>query len=160
MPTGRTTRGPTPSRSTGPCPAGWRSAVIDEQGRMERIPYELCVLKALREAIRRREIWVVGANPWRNPEHDLPADFEDNRDVHYAAALRAPLDGAAFVADLKARLDAALTGFDSALADGTTGGVRITTRHGDGWIAAPAMDKAPEPANLAPLKAEVVRRWG
>lgn len=33
------------------------------------------------------------------------ADFEDNRDVHYAA-LRAPLDGAEFVADLKRRLEA------------------------------------------------------
>ncbi len=93
------------------------------------------------------------------PDDDLPADFEDNRDVHYAA-IRAPLDGAEFVADLKARLGAALTSFDSALAEGTTGGVRITTRHGEGWIAVPSMDKAPEPPCLDALKAEVGRRWG
>ncbi|OAL13981.1 hypothetical protein A4V12_17155 [Streptomyces noursei] len=54
------------------------------------LPYELCVLVALRDALRRREIWVVGASRWRNPEDDLPAGFEDNRDVHYAA-LRRPL---------------------------------------------------------------------
>ena len=30
--------------------------VVDEKGRIERIPYELCVLVALRDAIRRREI--------------------------------------------------------------------------------------------------------
>lgn len=33
----------------------WCEAVIDDKDRVERIPYELCVLKALREAIRRRE---------------------------------------------------------------------------------------------------------
>ncbi|MFI5689573.1 Tn3 family transposase [Streptomyces sp. NPDC051636] len=31
---------------------------------------------ALRDALRRREIWVPGANRWRNPEDDLPPDFE------------------------------------------------------------------------------------
>jgi hypothetical protein len=101
----------------------------------------------------------AGANRWRNPDHDLPPDFEDNRDVHYAA-LRAPLDGGEFVADLKARLAAALTSFDTALAEGRTGGVRITTRHGAGWISIPSMDKVPEPPSLDALKAEVQRRWG
>jgi hypothetical protein len=60
----------------GVVPREWRGAVIDDNGRIERIPYELCVLRALRDAIRRREISVVGANRWRNPEDDLPTDFE------------------------------------------------------------------------------------
>ncbi|GAA2607680.1 MULTISPECIES: hypothetical protein [Streptomyces] len=59
----------------------WRKAVVDERGRVERNPYELCVLVALRDALRRREIWAPGANRWQNPEDDLPPDFEDNRDV-------------------------------------------------------------------------------
>jgi hypothetical protein len=80
----------------GVVPPGWRQAVVDADGRVERIPYELCVLSALRDAIRRREIWVVGANRWRDPEHDLPRDFDTNRDVHYAA-LRQPTDPSAFV---------------------------------------------------------------
>ncbi len=33
----------------------WRSAVVDERGRVERIPYELCVLTSTRDAIRRRD---------------------------------------------------------------------------------------------------------
>ena len=66
-------------------PDDWRPAVVDERGRVERILYELCVLVALRAAIRRREIWVEGASQWRNPEDDLPADFEASRDVHYQA---------------------------------------------------------------------------
>ncbi|MFJ8692055.1 hypothetical protein [Streptomyces roseolilacinus] len=56
----------------------WREAVVDGKGKgkVERIPYELCVLVALKHAIRRREIYVEGAARWRNPEDDLPGDVE------------------------------------------------------------------------------------
>lgn len=73
----------------GVVPASWRSAVVEQGGRVARIPYELCVLVALRAAIRRREVWVAGAGRWRDPEDDLPTDFDSNRDVHYAALPRA-----------------------------------------------------------------------
>jgi hypothetical protein len=79
-------------------PEDWREAVCaPDTGLVERIPYELCVLVSLRKAIRRREIWVEGGNTWRNPDQDLPADFEDNRDVHYEA-LSKPRDPADFIA--------------------------------------------------------------
>jgi hypothetical protein len=52
--------------------------------RVERIPYELCVLIALRDALRRREVFVQGAGRWKDPDDDLPGDFEDNREVHYS----------------------------------------------------------------------------
>lgn len=39
----------------GVVPAAWQDAVVDEQGRVERIPYELCLLGSLRDALRRRE---------------------------------------------------------------------------------------------------------
>ena len=90
---------------------------------------------------------------------DLPADFEANRDVHYAA-IRQPLDPSEFVADLKERLGAALTQLNDGIAAGTTGGVRITTRRGEPWISVPPTPAVPEPTNLAALKAEVERRWG
>lgn len=140
-------------------PAEWRDAVVDERGRIERIPYELCVLRALRDGLRRREIWVEGAGAWRNPDHDLPADFDAHRDLHYSA-LRQPRDPTAFIADLKTRMTAALTSLDRAFADDTTGGVSLTSRGGEPWISVPKLDKLPEPAQLSRLKSEVLRRWG
>ena len=68
----------------GVVPKAWLDGVTDDDGRVERIPYELCVLIALRDALRRREVYVQGAGRWKNPDEDLPVDFEDNRDVHYA----------------------------------------------------------------------------
>lgn len=143
----------------GVVPAAWRGAVIDERGRVERIPYELCALIALRDAIRRREVWVAGATRWRNPEEDLPREFEENRDVHYGS-LGHPLDPDEFVGGLRERLSRALSDLDRGLKEGTAGGVRITTRHGKPWISVPKLEKLPEPENLGALKAEVERRWG
>ena len=75
----------------GVVPKSWRHAVIDDRGRVERLPYELCVLVALRDAIRRREVFIDDARRWRDPDHDLPADFEASKDLHYES-LRQPTD--------------------------------------------------------------------
>jgi hypothetical protein len=59
------------------------------------------------------------------PGGGLAGRLRDQRQVHYAA-IRTPLDGQQFVADLKKGLGDALTMFNDDLADGTTGGVKIT----------------------------------
>ena len=91
----------------------WREAVTekDAQGRqrVNRITYEICVLEALREQLRCKEIWVTGANRYRNPDEDLPADFEAQRTPYYQA-LHLPLEPDRFIADLQAEL-----GFTDAL---------------------------------------------
>lgn len=137
----------------------WREAVVDERGRIERIPYELCVLIALRDAVRRRQIDVEGAARWRNPEDDLPGDFEATRVVHYAE-IRQPMNPRAFIADLKKRMTAGLDRLSVALADGSAGGLKVTTRKGEPWITVPKLEPLTEPTGLAALKDEVARRWG
>ncbi|TYB62046.1 Tn3 family transposase [Microbispora tritici] len=137
----------------------WREAVVDDRGRIERIPYELCVLVALRDAIRRREIYVKGAQRWCKPEDDLPGDFEAARAVHYAA-IRQPEDPKEFIAGLKQRMTAGLDRLSAALADGSAGGVKVTTRKGEPWITVPKLEPLAEPTGLQALKEEVVRRWG
>jgi Tn3 transposase DDE domain len=140
-------------------PADWRDAVLGDGGRVERVPYELCVLRALRDGLRRREVWVVGARRWRNPERDLPADFEDNREQHYAA-LRQPADPSAFIAALQQQMRTGLDRLERAQRRDTSGGVRFATRSGEPWISVPKLDKLPEPANLGRLKDAVQARWG
>jgi hypothetical protein len=43
----------------------------------------------LRERLRCKEIWMVGANRYRNPDEDLPTDFEAQRGLRAAASLAA-----------------------------------------------------------------------
>jgi hypothetical protein len=47
--------------------------------RVVRAVYEICSFQALRERLRCKEIWVVGADRWRNPDEDLTHDFEAHR---------------------------------------------------------------------------------
>lgn len=50
----------------GSVPAKWREGVIDASGRLNVISFELCVLAQLRERVRAKEIWVDGADRYRN----------------------------------------------------------------------------------------------
>ncbi|MDP9380555.1 MAG: DUF4158 domain-containing protein, partial [Chloroflexota bacterium] len=95
----------------GVVPSDWRELVLQRnkrgQVRVNRINYELCVLQVLREKLRCKEIWVVGANRFRNPDDDLPQDFDVRRTLYYEA-LRQPLDADRFVAQLQRTMTAAL----------------------------------------------------
>jgi hypothetical protein len=88
-----------------------------------------------------------------------PATSTPTREVHYAA-LRQPTDPSAFITGLRERVTTALAGLDTALVNGTAGGVAITIRRGEPWIIVPKLTALPEPGNLAAVKDEVIRRWG
>ncbi len=55
-----------------------------------------------------------GANKYRNPDDDLPKDFEEKREEYYKA-LSLPEEAKAFVASLQAEMITALESFDRAL---------------------------------------------
>jgi TnpA family transposase len=139
-------------------PPAWRAEVIEREDGVEqvrRVPFEICVLQALREKLRCKEIWVVGAMRYRNPEEDLPQDFETARASYYAG-LNVSLDGTAFLATLKQRHEAALTMLHDGLA--TNRSVRILPK-GNGWIELTPLTAQPEPPTLPRLKRELEQRW-
>jgi TnpA family transposase len=137
----------------------WRDAVVetDPHGRtrINRITYEICVLEALRERLRCKEIWVVGADRYRNPDEDVPADFDAQR-VPYYAALDLPLDPERFIAVLQADMKSALQTLDASLP--TDPLVRISRKAG-GWITVTPLKRQPEPQNLTALKATIGQSW-
>jgi TnpA family transposase len=138
----------------------WRAIVVGEdpqgQPRLNRINYELCVLETLRERMRCKEIWVVGANRYRNPEDDLPGDFDLQRPVYYAA-LGQPLDVETFICDLQAQMSRELEEFDRTLPKNPK--VRLLNKKGGGWISVTPLEAQPEPRQLAHLKGAVFSRW-
>ena len=77
--------------------------VVDTSGRLNVISFELCVLAQLRDRVRSKEIWIAGADRYRNPDDDLPADFATNRDAYYAG-LGLTQDARAFAAQVRAEL--------------------------------------------------------
>lgn len=137
----------------------WLDAVLESDAtgtlRVNRINYELCVLQTLREKLRCKEVWVVGADRYRNPDEDLPTDFERQRDDYYEA-LRLPLDAGSFIANLQQEMRDALDRLNQGLPKNPD--VEILSK-GKGWIALSPLAAQPEPVSLLMLKSEIGQRW-
>jgi hypothetical protein len=92
----------------GVIPPNWRELVIEEdpsgEFRVNRINYEISALHSLREGLRCKAIWVVGADRFRNPDDDLPADFDTQR-THYYAALQQPESADDFIAGVRKAME-------------------------------------------------------
>ena len=112
---------------------------------------ELCAFACPADAI-----WVEGADRWRNPDEDLPGDFEERRAEHYQA-LRKPLDPSRFIDELQAEHRRELAALNDTLP--RLGWLDVAARPG-GAIRLSPLEAAPEPRNLRRLKREVERRWG
>jgi Tn3 transposase DDE domain len=125
-------------------------------GRVVRTVYEVCLFRALRERLRCKEIWVQGADRWRNPEEDLPADFDVRRTAYYSA-LSAPLDPMGFIEPLRMELTHELHALHDALPE--LGWLTISPR-GGGRITLTPLQAEAEPRNLRRLKDELRTRWG
>ena len=131
----------------------------DKRGRrrVQRTVYECGVFQTLRDKLRCKEIWVAGADKWRNPDEDLPADFEERRAENYAK-LRKPLDPKAFTARMRAEMAEALADLNDHLPE--LDWVDIRERPKAGPIILTDLDAVPEPRNLRRLKAAIRDRWG
>ena len=125
--------------------------------RILRSVYECGVFQTLRDKLRCKEIWVHGAYKWRNPDDDMPNDYEDKRVENYAK-LRKPLDARRFTAELVEEMDAELSALNDALPN--LSWLQIVERRKGGAILLTPLDPLPEPRNLRKLKAAVRARWG
>lgn len=136
-------------------PANWMPLVV-EDGKVHRIAYEICVLKTLREQLRCREIWVVGSRRYRNPEEDLPQDFEDRKE-YYFAELDIPMDAKTFTASLREELTNHLKTLDEGISSNPK--VKIVSKKDGHKISITPFEPQAEPENLATLKREITHRW-
>jgi TnpA family transposase len=143
----------------GVVPSDWMSFVVDGDGKKRKInrtAYEICVLKALREQLRCREIWVIGSRRYRNPEEDLPQDFEERKAAYYED-IGIPLDAKAFIAALREELTRYLKALNKGMP--TNSKIKIVRKKGEYRISLTPLDPKPDPENLAILKQEMNRRW-
>jgi hypothetical protein len=82
----------------------WQDVIIetDSKGvqRINQVNYEIAVSQSLRTRLRCKEIWIAGGDRYRNPEEDLPHDFEEHKEEHFQA-LKIPLDVEIFISEIK-----------------------------------------------------------
>jgi TnpA family transposase len=138
----------------------WRDFVFEEDKdgnhRVCRLPYEVAVLQNLREQILCREIWIEGAIKYRNPDEDLPQDFEQKRDRYYGD-LGLARDPWEFIKTMRGEMREELLKFNKSLPRNPDIGIKMTGKKG--WIKMSPVEPQSPPLNLEALKAELNRRW-
>ena len=102
----------------GVIPPNWRALVMEQDPngeiRVNRINYEISALHSLREGLRCKAIWVVGADRFRNPDDDLPADFDEQR-TRYYAVLQQPESADDFIAGVRKDMEGSLSRLNDGL---------------------------------------------
>ncbi|HDR6319023.1 TPA: Tn3 family transposase [Bacillus thuringiensis] len=140
----------------------WKDVIVetDSKGieRVNRINYEIAVIQSLRTRLRCKEIWIEGADRYRNPDEDLPQDFDEHKE-EYFQALKAPLDVEPFIKDIIQLMKDKLHLLNQGLGDQSNEKVAITSKNNKGWIKVTPLEKQPEPPHVTMLKEEVKNRW-
>lgn len=143
----------------------WKTTVIEEQEgetRINRKYYELCVLQKLKRALKCKEIWVEGAEEFRNPAQDLPREWDnDEKRVSLYQTLKQPVEVSSFMDPLRDRLAKALTDFDRVL----PGNPYVCIQHPKGnpergLFKLTKLDPQPEPQSLGIIKDAIGKRYG
>ncbi|MCH9763114.1 MAG: Tn3 family transposase [Gammaproteobacteria bacterium] len=125
----------------------------EQTERINRINYEICVLRNLREKLRVKEIWVQGAYQYRNPEEDLPQDFCENKNYYYSL-LNKTKNAKFFTRYLKQQLNKHLNDFNTGIPKNKS--VQILKK---GHIKVAKLLEQPPPLQLEAIKQEVFKRW-
>jgi hypothetical protein len=112
--------------------------------------------RPFREKARCKEVWVVGADRYRNPDEDLPTDFEARRAPYYRA-LNLPLEADRFIADLQSEMRDALQTLNAGRPDNQLVNIG-RKRNKDGWITVTPFDPQSDPANLIAINVRPIFR--
>ena len=139
----------------GSIPRKWCDTVIDANGRLNVISYELCVLTQLRDRIRAKEIWIEDADRYRNPDDDLPKDFTTNRDFYYQR-LNLTQNARSFTQSVRCQLEDSLQALNASISNNDQVHLKWS---GENRIRITPFVPAPEAKGLISLKSEIGRRW-
>ncbi|WP_157698261.1 Tn3 family transposase [Legionella clemsonensis] len=125
--------------------------------RILRKDYECSVFKILRTKLRHKEAWVHNSYKYRNPEDDLPKDFEQRR-KEYFSLLGAPLTADIFIAQLQDKIRWNIKQFDENFPKNDL--VSICKKKGKPWILLTPLQKVEEPKIIQKVKEAILERWG
>src|SRR5680860_415476 len=137
----------------------WYDIIVepDNDGteRINKIDYEIAVLEVLRDKLRCKEIWVAGADKYRNPDEDVPPDFHLNREFYYGQ-LGITENAKAFSEELKLKLHEALDSLNRTIPSNKHVKFRHTSKKN---IILSPLERQSEPININKLKGQVQSMW-
>ena len=143
-------------------PEEWESFIKSEQiyhptkVRINWYAFELALFEKLEIELSVKNIWVNQSYRYRNPEEDVPADFDENED-YYFDLLGLPKDVNVFIEDYKKQMDDKLKEFNDSIVNNLK--VIIKYRKKKGSIKVTPFNPQVEPQNIERLKLEIAKQW-
>lgn len=118
--------------------------------------FELALFEILEKELPIKNIWISGAYRYRNPDDDMPHDF-DEREDYYFDLLGIPKDADTFIQNLKTPLEQGLSDLNDSIL--TNPKVIIKDRKKQGSIKITPFAPQDEPQNIESLKLEIANLW-
>lgn len=143
-------------------PEGWESFIKSEHSdhptkvRIHWHAFELALFDRLKTELSVKNIWVKQSYRYRNPEEDVPADFDENED-YYFNLLGLPKEAKTFIENKKKQIDDKLKGFNDSIP--TNAKVIIKSRGKKGAIKVTPFTPQDEPHNIERLKLAIAKQW-
>lgn len=140
-------------------PDAWRTMVIIEgesKDKINKYNYELAVFEQLKDLLSFKGIWVERSYLYRNPQKDMPKDFEDKKS-EYFKMLDVPLQAKDFTKELKKRLKDGLNKLDRNIPNHPL--VKIKKNSSGKNITVSPSEPQGEPENIAELQKEIIEKY-
>ncbi|MFV9852086.1 MAG: Tn3 family transposase, partial [Rickettsia aeschlimannii] len=147
-------------------PIKWQVLVVEEVEnnsgqyvtKVNRINYEVAILEELHSLLSSKQVWVTGAYHYRNPEEDLPKDFDSNREYYYQK-LGLPIDSNAFVQKLQDNLTESVQQFNNSIIHNKKVKIVCNKKDKSGQIKLTPYTAQLLPPNLLTIKQIINKNW-
>ncbi len=139
-------------------PSDWKTLVcveIEGHEQVNRINYEIGILEALSVQLGYKGICIEGGYRYRDPEDDLPKDWELRR-ADYYKLLNLPFNANEYIAELQQNVDGGLKNLNDNIPDNKK--VKILDILG-GRIKVTPSEPQTLPSNLHLLQRDISQRW-
>tara|TARA_B100001996_G_scaffold201784_1_gene154473 strand:+ start:186 stop:3188 length:3003 start_codon:yes stop_codon:yes gene_type:complete len=140
-------------------PTAWNSMVVTEvndKKKANKYNYEIAILEQLKSFLGFKAIWIEGSYRYRNPNEDIPQDFDKKR-KHYYKLLGLPTNAKQFIKRLKQSLKSNLTNLNTNIMNNDL--VRIRPSSINKNIVISPSEAQDEPLNIAQLQKDIVGKW-
>lgn len=129
---------------------------ICNYGRVNRSYYEICLLSALRDKLRCKEMWVANAYRYRDPQEDIHKDFYERKE-YYFNEVKQQMQGSVFIENLKSKMNKWL----SILNNGFNRNDKVTIELRKGSVRIKLIKSKPQalPKNIERLKRDIQCNW-
>ena len=143
----------------GVVPTTWHSMIVIESNGKQKVNkynYEIAVLEQLKSFLGFKAIWIKGSYRYRDPNEDVPQDFNKKR-KHYYHLLGLPTSVKQFISNLKKSLKTGLNSLNTTIIDNPL--VSIKGNSNKKRISISPSEAQVEPQNIEKLQKEIIEKW-